>query len=42
MSQEQQVGKMEKYQLISKLYKEIVDTITGQEIGQIKLYFVNL
>ena len=33
---------MQKYQQISKLYKEIVDTLTTQTLPQIKLYFSNL
>jgi len=33
---------MQKYQEISKLYKEIVDSITTLELPQLKLYLVNL
>jgi ankyrin repeat protein len=37
-----EAGQYEQYQAISKLYKEIVDSITMLELGQVKLYFVNL
>lgn len=37
-----QSGELQKYQEISKLYKEIVDAITTLEISQFKLYLVNL
>lgn len=33
---------MANYQKISKIYKEVVDTITTQSLPQIKLYFNNL
>lgn len=42
IEQQQQDGSMQKYQQISKLYKEIVDTLTTQTLSQIKLYFSNL
>jgi hypothetical protein len=35
-------GQIQKYQEISKLYKEIVDYITSRELPQLKLYLVNL
>lgn len=35
-------GDMQKYQEISKLYKEIIDAITTLEAPQLKLYLVNL
>ncbi len=37
-----ETGQFEKYQEVSKLFKEIVDSITTLEIGQLKLFFVNL
>ena len=30
------------YQAISKLYKEITDTLTSKDLAQVKLYIVNL
>lgn len=33
---------MQKYQQVSKLYKEIIDAITTLEVPQLKLYLVNL
>ena len=33
---------MQKYQLISALYKEIVDNLTTQELPQVKLYLLSL
>lgn len=35
-------GEIQKYQEISKLYKEIVDSLTTLELAQVKLYLVNL
>jgi ankyrin repeat protein len=35
-------GQVQKYQEISKLYKEIVDAITTLEVSQVKLFLVNL
>lgn len=42
MQQQQEQGEMQKYQAVSKLYKEIIDTLTTKEMGQVKLYLVNL
>ena len=35
-------GQAQKYEAISKLYKEIVDSLTTLELPQLKLYLVNL
>jgi hypothetical protein len=35
-------GQVQKYQEVSKLYKEIIDSITTLEVSQLKLYLVNL
>jgi hypothetical protein len=35
-------GEIKQYQELSKLYKEIVDSITTLELPQVKLYLVNL
>lgn len=37
-----EAGDMQKYQEISKLYKEIIDAITTLEVPQVKLFLVNL
>lgn len=37
-----EAGDMQKYQEVSKLYKEIIDAITTLEVSQLKLYLVNL
>jgi hypothetical protein len=39
---EQGQGQMQQYQAISKLYKEIVDSLTTLELPQLKLYLTNL
>lgn len=37
-----EAGQFEQYQAISKLYKEVVDSITTLDLPQLKLYLVNL
>lgn len=35
-------GQFQHYQAVSKLYQEIIENITNQELSQIKLYLINL
>lgn len=35
-------GQLGQYQAISKLYKEVVDSITTLDLPQLKLYLANL
>jgi hypothetical protein len=35
-------GDFAKYQQVSKAFKDMIDSITTLEIGQLKLYFVSL
>ncbi len=35
-------GQLEQYQAVSKLYQEIVENITNQELPQVKLFLLNL